>query len=325
MRKDIKKLQRDLGITVVYVTHDQVEAMTLADRVVVFRDGENAGELSRDEIDHDRMVRLMVGRDVSQFYVRKPHSPGNVALEVKNLVTPANPGHQLNFVIRAGEIVGVAGLVGAGRTETLQVLFGVEPALSGTIEVGGKPVAIRNPIDAIRAGLALVPEDRKLQGLVLEMAVRTNVGLAGLRRHQKKFGFLNSAQEGTDTTEMISKLRIKTPNEQQIVQYLSGGNQQKVVLGKWLSLNPKVLLLDEPTRGIDVGAKQEIYRLMEELAEQGMAILFVSSEMEEILGMSDQTLVMHEGRITGKLTREELSEEAVMQLATGNVAEEAIA
>jgi len=264
------------------------------------------------------MVQLMVGRDVSQFYVRNPYTPGDVALQVRDLVTPANPAHKLNFSIRAGEIVGVAGLVGSGRTEMLQVLFGVDPAVSGSIEVGGKTVRINSPIDAIQAGLALVPEDRKLQGLVLEMAVRTNVGLAGLKRHQKKLGFLNSEQEGADTTEMIAKLRIKTPGEDQIVQYLSGGNQQKVVLGKWLSMTPQVLLLDEPTRGIDVGAKQEIYRLMEELAEQGMAILFVSSEMEEILGMSDQTLVMHEGRISGKLVREELSEEAVMQLATGS-------
>jgi len=305
--KVVKDL-RSKGVSVIYISHRLGEVKELADRVTVFRDGENAGDLSLDEINHDRMVQLMVGRDVSQFYVRKAHTPGDVALEVKNLITPANPGHKLNFSIRSGEIVGVAGLVGAGRTETLQVLFGVEPAVSGSIEVGGKAVRINTPIDAIDAGLALVPEDRKLQGLVLEMV-----------------GFLNSPQEGADTTEMISKLRIKTPNEQQVVQYLSGGNQQKVVLGKWLSLNPKVLLLDEPTRGIDVGAKQEIYRLMEELAEQGMAILFVSSEMEEILGMSDHTLVMHEGRITGKLSREELSEEAVMQLATGNVREESVA
>ncbi|MDG2359348.1 MAG: sugar ABC transporter ATP-binding protein [Planctomycetaceae bacterium] len=316
---------RSKGVSIIYISHRLSEVRELADRVTVFRDGENAGDLGRDEISHDRMVQLMVGRDVSQFYVRKPHSPGEVVLEVKDLVTPANPGHKLNFAIRAGEIVGVAGLVGAGRTETLQVLFGVEPAVAGTIEVSGKTIQIKSPIDAIQAGLALVPEDRKLQGLVLEMAVRTNVGLAGLKRNQKKLGFLNSPQEGACTTEMISKLRIKTPNEQQVVQYLSGGNQQKVVLGKWLSLNPKVLLLDEPTRGIDVGAKQEIYRLMEELAEQGMAILFVSSEMEEILGMSDHTLVMHEGRITGKLSREEISEEAVMQLATGNVREESVA
>ncbi len=202
----------------------------------------------------------------------------------------------------------------------LQVLFGVDPATAGTIRVGGQICRMASPRDAIAAGMALVPEDRKQQGLVLEMAVRTNIGLAGLKRHQKSGGFLNDAQEGRDSAAMIEKLRIKTPNERQIVQYLSGGNQQKVVLGKWLSMEPRVLLLDEPTRGIDIGAKQEIYSLMEELAEQGVAILFVSSEMEEILGMSDRTLVMHEGRITGELQRNELSEEAVMQLATGNVA-----
>jgi len=261
----------------------------------------------------------MVGRDVSRFYVRKPHSPGRITLEVSDLVTPARPGDRLNFAIRGGEIVGVAGLVGAGRTEMLQVLFGIEPAASGTVRVGGKAVSLSSPVDAIRAGLALVPENRKQQGLVLEMAVRTNIGLPGLRRYRKTLGFLNSQREGADTEKMIEKLRIRTPGERQIVQYLSGGNQQKVVLGKWLALQPEVLLLDEPTRGIDVGAKQEIYRLMEELAEQGVAILFVSSEMEEILGMSDRTLVMHEGRITGELTRDQLTEDAVMQLATGNV------
>ena len=322
--KVVKDL-RSKGVSVIYISHRLGEVKELADRVTVFRDGENAGELNRDEISHDRMVRLMVGRDISQFYVRKPHSPGDNALRVKSLVTPANPGHELNFSIRAGEIVGVAGLVGSGRTEMLQVLFGVDAAISGSIEVGGKTVRINSPIDAIQAGLALVPEDRKLQGLVLEMAVRTNIGLAGLKRHQKKLGFLNSAQEGADTTEMIAKLRIKTPGEDQIVQYLSGGNQQKVVLGKWLSMNPQVLLLDEPTRGIDVGAKQEIYALMEQLAEQGVAILFVSSELEEILGMSDRAIVMHEGRISGELMRDSLSEESVMHLATGSAGEESAA
>lgn len=316
---------RSNGVSVIYISHRLGEVKELADRVTVFRDGENAGELSRDEITHDRMVQLMVGREISQFYVRKPHDPGAVALEVKNLVTPANPGHALNFSIRAGEIVGVAGLVGAGRTEMLQVLFGVDTAVSGTIEVGGETVPIRSPIDAIQAGLALVPEDRKQQGLVLEMSVRHNMGLAGLARHQKKAGFLNSEQEASDTTKMIRDMRIKTPSEDQIVQYLSGGNQQKVVLGKWLSMHPQVLLLDEPTRGIDIGAKQEIYTLMEELAEQGVAILFVSSELDEVLGMSDRVIVMHEGRITGELLRKDLSEEAVMQLATGNTREESVA
>jgi len=200
-----------------------------------------------------------------------------------------------------------------------EVLFGVEPAISGTIAVDGQEVPLRSPLDAIQSGLALVPEDRKQQGIILEMTVQTNIGLAGLRRHQKKSGFLNAMQEANDAAFMIERLKIKTPSEHQVAQYLSGGNQQKVVLAKWLAIKPKVLLLDEPTRGIDVGAKQEIYALMDELAKKGVAIVFASSEMEEILGMSDRALVMHEGQITGELLRDELSEEAVMQLATGNV------
>jgi ribose transport system ATP-binding protein len=322
---EVVKDLRSRGVSVIYISHRLGEVQELADRVTVFRDGENAGELKREEISHDRMVQLMVGRDISQFYARKPHEPGAVALEVKGLETPANLGHKLSFSVRAGEIVGVSGLVGAGRTEMLHVLFGVDAAVSGTIEIAGKPVDLSSPFDAIQAGIALAPEDRKQQGIVLEMAVRQNIGLPGLKKHQKKFGFLNTQQEGNDTEEMIRRLRIKTPSERQIAQFLSGGNQQKVVLGKWLAMKPKVLLLDEPTRGIDIGAKQEIYLLMEELAEQGVAILFVSSEMEEILGMSDRALVMHEGRITGELKRDELSEEAIMQLATGNVAEGSVA
>lgn len=316
---EVVKDLRNRGVSVIYISHRLGEVKELADRVTVFRDGTNAGELSRDEISHDRMVQLMVGRDISQFYARKPHDPGKVALEVRDVETPANPGHRLNFSVRRGEIVGVSGLVGAGRTEMLHVLFGVDSALSGSVFVEGEKVALQSPRDAIHAGIALVPEDRKQQGVVLEMTVRANIGLAGLRKHQKRGGFLNVSQEAQDSAEMIQRLQIKTPNERQVVQFLSGGNQQKVVLGKWLAMKPKVLLLDEPTRGIDIGAKQEIYGLMEELAAQGVAILFVSSEMEEIFGMSDRTLVMHEGRITGELSRDELSEEAVMQLATGNV------
>ena len=316
---EVVKDLRSRGVSVIYISHRLGEVKELADRVTVFRDGENAGELDRAEISHDRMVQLMVGRDISQFYARKPHEAGAVALEVTNLETPANPGHKLSFSVQSGEIIGVSGLVGAGRTEMLHVLFGVDPAVSGTIKIANQIVNLTSPLDAIQAGVALAPEDRKQQGIVLEMAVRQNIGLAGLRKHRKKAGFLNTQQEAVDTEEMIRRLRIKTPSDRQVVQYLSGGNQQKVVLGKWLAMKPKVLLLDEPTRGIDIGAKQEIYALMEELAEQGVAILFVSSEMEEILGMSDRALVMHEGRITGELSRDELSEEAVMQLATGNV------
>jgi ribose transport system ATP-binding protein len=231
-----------------------------------------------------------------------------------------NPNHALSFEVRAGEIIGVFGLVGAGRTEMLRALFGVDPIAGGGIWLAGVRQRFRDPLDAIRAGVALAPEDRKLQGLILEFSVRQNVGLAGLRQYCRPGGWLNFRQEQRDTEEMVRRLTIKTPHVDQIVQYLSGGNQQKVVLGKWLSLAPRLLLLDEPTRGIDVGAKQEIYAVMERLAKEGVAILFVSSEMEEVLGMSDRVLVMHEGRISGELPRAELSEEAVMQLATGRKA-----
>ena len=307
---------RSRGVSVVYISHRLGEVKELADRVVVLRDGQNAGELARTEIDHDRMVKLMVGRDLSQLYQRPSHVAGSPVLEVQGLRTIAHPKHELNFTLRAGEIVGLAGLVGAGRTETLRVLFGVDPALGGTLRVNGQLLNLRSPREAIRAGLALVPEDRKQQGLILEMAVRENLSLASLRR-DARHSFLNRDREDDITRQMIRDLNIRTPGPKQLAQYLSGGNQQKIVLGKWLALEPRLLLLDEPTRGIDVGAKQEIYRLMEELAGRGVAILFVSSEMEEILRMSDRALVMHEGRITGELPRGELSEESIMQLATG--------
>jgi len=317
----IKELARR-GVSIVYISHRLGEVKTLADRVVVLRDGKNAGELQRDEISHDTMVHLMVGRDVSQFYPHEPHEPGEKVLEVRDLATPAHPTQRLSFSLRQGEIVGVSGLVGAGRTELLQTLFGVTPALSGQVLVDSKECQIKSPIEAIEAGLALVPEDRKQQGLILDMAIRENLSLATLVRDQKN-GFLNHAKELEISAKMVKDLNVKTPSDEQIVRLLSGGNQQKVVLGKWLAQNPKILLLDEPTRGIDVGAKAEIYALMETLVKTGVAILFVSSEMEEILGMSDRTLVMHEGRITGELQRSELSEEAVMRLATGQTKEAA--
>jgi ribose transport system ATP-binding protein len=259
----------------------------------------------------------MVGRDVSQFYARKPHELGEIVLEVRDLVTSTYPQHALNFHLRRGEIVGVAGLVGAGRSEMLRALFGVDPLVRGQMLIDGHVIKLHSTQDAIRSGLALVPEDRKQQGLVVEMPLRPNISLAGLRANRRWGALINKRVEDRDTRYMIDRLRIKTPSAEQVAQYLSGGNQQKVVLGKWLSLQPRVLLLDEPTRGIDVGAKQEIYELMEQLAESGVAILFVSSEMEEVLGMSDRALVMHEGRITGELRRDQLTEEAVMHLATG--------
>jgi ribose transport system ATP-binding protein len=313
----VVKQLRDQGVSIIYISHRLGEVRELADRVVVLRDGENAGELARAQATHDALVRLMVGRDISRFYVRTQHEPGDVVLAVRELVTAANPRHALSFQLRRGEIVGVAGLVGAGRTEMLRALFGIDRPASGQIVIDGQVKQLRSSIDAIRAGMALVPEDRRQQGLIVEMPIRPNISLASLWTHRRWRAFIDRAVENRHARTMIDRLRIKTPSAEQIVQYLSGGNQQKVVLGKWLALEPRVLLMDEPTRGIDVGAKQEIYALMEQLAASGVAILFVSSEMEEILGMSDRVIVMHEGQITGELRRDQLSEEAVMHLATG--------
>jgi ribose transport system ATP-binding protein len=314
--KVVKDL-RSKGISIVYISHRLGEVKELADRVTVLRDGRNAGDIPRAQIDHDRMVKMMVGRDIARFYQRTQHAPGAPALELVGLRTRAHPRHELNLTVRAGEIVGVAGLVGAGRTEMLEAIFGVAPARGGSLRVGGKAVDVREPRDAIRAGIALVPEDRKQQGLIIEMAVRENASLPSLRRLARAGAFLDRGAERGLARDTIRKLGVKTPSDRQVVQFLSGGNQQKVVIGKWLAMSPRVLLLDEPTRGIDVGAKQEIYRLMEQLAGDGVAVLFVSSEMEEVLGMSDRMVVMHEGRITGELQRDELGEEAVMHLATG--------
>ena len=313
--KVIKDL-RVAGVSIIYISHRLGEVKELADRVTVLRDGKNAGDLAREEITHDAMVKLMVGRDLSAFYQHTPREPEGTVLKVTDLRTPAHPEHPLSFEVQAGEIVGLAGLVGAGRTELLQTLFGITPSIGGTIDMDGETVNPQNPIEAIRAGIALAPENRKQQGLVMEMALRENLSLPSLIRDQHH-GFLNRQQEAKITEQMIKQMQIKTPSAEQEVRYLSGGNQQKVVLGKWLAMEPKLLLLDEPTRGIDVGAKQEIYGLMEKLTRRGVAILFVSSEMEEVLGMSDRALVMHEGRLSGELARNDLTEEAIMQLATG--------
>ena len=304
------------GVSIIYISHRLAEVKQLADRVVVLRDGCNAGELPRSEITHDAMVSLMVGRDLDRSRHRTALEPGKPVLEITELVTPAHPGKSIDLTIRAGEIVGMAGLVGAGRTELLETLFGGTPALSGEIKVDGKPIRIKSPKGAIRAGMGLVPEDRKEQGLVVEMALRENITMASMDRHSRK-GFISTTLERATSAASMKRLNIKAPHDRISVQQLSGGNQQKVVIGKWLAVQPRILLLDEPTRGIDVGAKGEIYQLMDELARQGVAILFVSSEMEEILTQSDRVYVMHEGSIAGELSRDEIGEEAIMQLATG--------
>lgn len=307
------------GVSIIYISHRLSEIERIADRVTVLRDGENAGELVGDEITHDAMVRLMVGRDVDQFFQRTVHELGSTALEVRGLRTVEFPEHTADFKLAAGEVVGIAGLVGAGRTEMLEALFGTRSALSGEIRVGGEAVEIGSPREAIAAGLALVPEDRKLQGALLDMELVENTSLPSLKRDSLKGVFLNRSAEKELAREGIESLSIRTPGDWQLVRYLSGGNQQKVVIAKWLAMKPRVLLLDEPTRGIDVGAKQEIYKLIEELASKGLAILFVSSELEEVMGLADRVLVMHEGEVSGELLRSEMSEERIMALATSSM------
>lgn len=309
---------RDSGVSIIYISHRLGEVKELADRVEVFRDGENAGTLARHEISNDAMVRLMVGRSINEMFQSRNHTPGPVVLKVDQLVTPAYPKHQISFQLGKGEIVGLAGLVGAGRTELLTTLFGVTPAIDGEIEFNGKPIEVDSALTAVNAGIALVPEDRKKDGLVLEMPVRENISLPSLDRQSRFSTFTIADREHQLNQQLVDQLSIKTPSGDQQAKFLSGGNQQKIVIAKWLPLEPKLFMLDEPTRGVDVGSKKEIYELIHQLADDGGTVLFVSSEMEEILGLSDRIIVMHEGRISGELQKANYSEEAVMTLATGN-------
>jgi len=312
------------GVAVIYISHRLEEVFALADRVVVLRDGRNAGELAvrvggatgGDACATDTIVRMMVGRELGEMFRREPVALGEAALEVRGLSRAASRVRDVSLAVRAGEIVSLAGLVGAGRTEIARAIFGVDRPDAGEIRVGGKPAAIRSPRDAIRAGMGLVTENRKEQGLFLMLAVRENMTSAGLDR-LSRLDFVRRRAERELVGSMIGQLRIRTPSAEQQVQFLSGGNQQKVVLARWLALKPRVLLLDEPTRGIDVGAKAEVYALMGQLARQGVGVLMVSSELPEVLGMSDRILVVREGTIAGELSRAEATQEGVMRLATG--------
>ncbi len=306
----IRDLKKE-GVSVIYISHRLAEVQELSDRVVVFRDGENVGELGPEEMTHDAMVRLMVGRDVSQLYQRTSHALGEVALTVSGLRTQVHPDKEINLEVRAGEVVGISGLVGSGRSEVLEAIFGMTPAVAGTVQ----SVLPKSPREAMAMGLAFVPEDRKAKGLILDLSVEENTSLASLKQ-EANGPFLNHGHEVALCEKMTTALAIKTPGPWQKARFLSGGNQQKIVLAKWLALSPSVLLLDEPTRGVDIGSKEEIYQLMEKFAREGMAVLFVSSELDEIMGMADRVLVMREGRLAGELDRADFSEEAIMTLAT---------
>lgn len=306
---------KDAGVSMIYISHRLAEVQELCDRAIVLRDGEYVGELVSEQLCRDEMVRLMVGRDISRFFPEHGnHKEGDVALSVRNLAYRGGKG-TVSFELRVGELLGIAGLVGSGRTELVQALFGVEPKLYGEIRIFETTVDVRTPTDAVAAGLGLVPEDRKELGVILEMPITENISLPGIGDYNPPF--LDRKRESAVASDLAERLDIKTPSLDQLVQFLSGGNQQKVALAKWLGISPKVLILDEPTRGIDVGSKSEIYKLIRKLADDGMGVIMVSSEMEEIIGLSDRVLVMHEGKQAGVLDREQINEQNIMHLATG--------
>ena len=308
---------RTEGVSIIYISHRLSEIESFADRVVALRDGANAGTLGREEITRDKMIKLMIGRDLKDFYVKRETKNADSFFQVQNLKTKKYARHAVSFDVGKGEILGFAGLVGAGRSEVAQAIFGVDAALAGTISIDGKAVKVNSPKDSIANGIYLIPEDRRNTGLLVDMVVRENITMPALFDYAWQ-GLIKADKEKAVSQRMCESLNIKTPSIETRVANLSGGNQQKVVLAKWLSLNPKVLIFDEPTRGIDIKAKSEIYQLMRELADQGVAVIMISSDMEEILGISDRIAVMQEGAIAGILNREDCSEEAIMRLAVSN-------
>jgi ribose transport system ATP-binding protein len=317
----VLKELKEQGLSILYISHRLKEVELIADRVTVLRDGRNAGDLSRDRIQHHAIVQLMVGRELKQFFQRQRHHVDRQrppVVQVHDLRwSVSQPG--ISFAIEPGEIVGMAGLMGAGRTELAETVFGVRRLITGSVQIDGTRIRLRCPADAIAAGIFLIPEDRRDEGLILSDSVKYNISITRLADLSSR-GVLRPRREDDLARAMCERFKIRTPGIGQIAANLSGGNQQKVVLAKWLSRKPRLLILDEPTRGIDVGAKSEIYGLMDELAAQGIAILMISSDLEEILGMSDRVLAMHQGELAGELPRDRLSEEAIMHLATGGAA-----
>ncbi len=303
------------GTAIIYITHKMDEVFKISDDITVFRDGKHVASLPAAELDRDKLIALMVGRELTQMFPKLDAEIGDVILSVKNL-NRGNLVKDVSFELRRGEILGFAGLMGAGRTEVLETLFGVYKAESGEIEIDGKPITIRQPADAIAANMGLLTEDRKLTGIMGVLSVRDNMIMAALPKYSPN-GFLQRKRIDADCQAQREALALKTPSLSQLIQNLSGGNQQKVLISRWLLTLPDILMIDEPTRGIDVGAKSEIHRLMSLLAQQGKAIIMVSSEMPEVLGMSDRVVVMHEGRVSGIVDRAEADQETIMKLATG--------
>ena len=306
---------RERNAAILFITHRLDEVFALTQRMTIMRDGLKVFDAMTADMTIDSIVSKMVGRDLDTFYPKADVAPGEVRLAVRGL-TREGVFKNVSFEVRAGEIVALAGLVGAGRSEVARAIFGIDPVDAGEVQVAGKPLQLGRPQAAVRAGLALVPEDRRAQGLALELSIARNASLTVLGR-LVRHGLISARSESTLAADWGKRLRLKAGDLNAPVGTLSGGNQQKVVLGKWLATNPKVLIIDEPTRGIDVGAKAEVYRTLAELVREGMAVLMISSELPEVLGMADRILVMHEGRIGADIARAEANEERVMSAALG--------
>ncbi|GMQ58090.1 sugar ABC transporter ATP-binding protein [Vallitalea sediminicola] len=305
---------KEAGVTIIYISHRMDEIFRLTDRVTVMRDGQKIKTLNTNETNINELVKLMVGRELKETYPsRPPVVKDEILLDVKNLY--GNGLKDISFQIQRGEVLGFAGLIGSGRTQLAELIFGIKPKAKGRITFKGKEISPKTPREAIDYGIALVPEDRKNQGAMLDIDIRGNISMAILNRISK-LSVVDKKDENRIANEYKSKLNIKTPNTEQLVKNLSGGNQQKVIIAKWLASNPDLIILDEPTRGIDVGAKYEIYKLINTLVESGKTILLISSEMEEIMGMSDRIIVLAEGKITGMLDKDDFNQEKIMSFAS---------
>lgn len=304
------------GVSVIFISHRLNELTKCADRVVVLRDGRVVGELAKGGISHGAMIRLMIGRDLKALYVPPADIPGEAVLKVSEARTTAYPTQTVSLSVRQGEILGLAGLVGAGRTELGRALFGIDSLISGSITLNGKVIQVDSPRQAIAHGIFLVPEDRKRCGLLLDFSIAENIALPNMQACSTS-GLVNEGVVAANARRQRERLHIRAPSVDQDGSSLSGGNQQKVVLAKWLAMSPRVLICDEPTRGVDVGAKSELYQMLRGLADAGVAILMISSDMEEVIGVSDRIAVMHEGMISGFLERAEFSEHNVLRLAVG--------
>lgn len=311
----IKDLRNE-GKAIIYISHKMDEIFQISDEITVLRDGQLAGSDLAENLNNDKLISMMVGRTLNQQFYKTKHAFGEVALEVKGL-SRKGKFDNVSFTVHKGEILGVAGLMGAGRTEVVETLFGMAKKSAGEILVNGQQVQIEKPKDAIRQGIAFVSEDRKVVGLNLIGSIRENITLANLKKYCTGGVFIKENEECSLVDSYIEKLKIKTENRNKLTGNLSGGNQQKVVLARWMSCSPQILILDEPTRGIDVGAKAEIYRLMDEYVAEGNSIIMVSSEMPEVLGMSDRIIVMHEGRLTGTFDYDDATQERIMAAASG--------